>query len=730
MLVTATAGCPSGSGSSGEPKPAEPVAAAPAPAAEPAAATATPVPDAAPPAEPAAPAAEAPAEPAAEPDFVWQTEQFADLRILRYRIPGFEALPLRTKKLLYFLAEAALAGRDIIWDQNCRYNLLVRHTLEGIFDAYGGQRSGPDWDAFVVYAKRVFFSGGIHHHYSTHKLPPGFPEAYLATLIAGTTPDKLPLAEGESPEQLAARLTSILFDPAIVPQRVAQDEGSDVVLDSANNYYDPDIRQKEVEAFYAARTDKKDPRPISWGLNSKLVRGEGGKLEERPYKVGGLYGEAIEHVVAWLERAIPVAESDAQRKALELLVKFYRSGDLADFDAYSIAWVADTDSAVDVVNGFIETYGDALGYRGAFESIVSIRDDAASRRIAAISAEAPWFEAHMPYIEAHKKPDVKGISARVINVVTSSGDSSPGLPIGVNLPNSEWIREQHGSKSVNLGNIVDAYDQAGKSSGLLEEFAGSDEVIARAKKYGTLPDNLHTDMHEVIGHASGRLEPGVGTPGETLKAYASALEEARADLVALYFLMDPKLIELGVMDSLEVGKAAYDDYIRNGLLVQLARVEPGHNLEEAHMRNRQLVALWAYDKGKERKVIERVTRDGKTAFLVRDYEALRGLWGELLREIQRIKSTGDLAAAKALFEGWGIKVDPEIHAEVRERYARLKIAPYAGFMNPRLIPVLKDGEIVDISASYPDDFLTQMLEYGKAYGYLPVVASAAQAPQP
>ncbi|MEZ4265321.1 MAG: dihydrofolate reductase [Myxococcota bacterium] len=727
MLVTAGAGCPAGpekSGNTAAPTPAQPTAAAAtAPAGEVPAAPGTP---------PATVAASPPAAPPAAPEFVWQTEQFGDIRILRYQIPGFAELPLQTKKLLYFLAEAGLSGRDIIWDQNGRYNLLVRHTLEAIFETYSGERSGADWDSFVVYAKRVFFSGGIHHHYSTKKLPPGFPEAYVKTLVTGSSAEKLPLAEGETAEQLAARLTSILFDPAIVPQRVAQDEGSDVVLDSANNYYDPDVRQKEVEAFYAARVDKKDTRPVSWGLNSKLVRGADGKLEERVWKVDGMYGEAIEPIVSWLEKAIPVAESDAQRKALELLVKFYRSGDLADFDAYSIAWVADTDSSVDVVNGFIESYGDALGYRGAFESIVSIRDDIASRRIAAISAEASWFEAHMPYIEAHKKPDVKGISARVINVVTSAGDSSPGLPIGVNLPNSEWIREQHGSKSVNLGNIVDAYEQAGKSSGLLEEFAGSAEVIARAKKYGTLPDNLHTDMHEVIGHASGRLEPGVGQPGETLKAYASALEEARADLVALYFLMDPKLVELGVMESLEVGKSAYDDYIRNGLLVQLARIEPGHNLEEAHMRNRQLVALWAYEKGKEKNVVERVETDGKTAFLVRDYEALRALWGELLREIQRIKSTGDYAAAKALFEGWGIKVDQKLNAEVRERYARLKISPYAGFLNPRLIPMLKGGEIVDVSVIYPDDFLTQMLEYGKLYGYLPVATgpAASEAPQP
>lgn len=730
MMVTAGAGCPAGSGNAGEA--AAPAAAAGAEASKAGAPGAAEAPVAAEPAKAATAEPVAPPEAAATADFRWQTEQFADVRILRYQIPGFAELPLQTKKLLYFLAEAGLAGRDIIWDQNCRYNLLVRHTLEGIFDSYSGERSGADWDAFLVYAKRVFFSGGIHHHYSTKKLPPGFPEAYVKTLVVGSSADKLPLSEGETAEQLAARLTSILFDPAIVPQRVAQDEGSDLVLDSANNYYDPDVRQKEVEAFYAARVDKKDTRPVSWGLNSKLVRGAGGELEERVWKADGMYGAAIEAIVGWLQKAIPVAESDAQRKALELLVRFYRSGDLADFDAYSIAWVADTDSSVDVVNGFIETYGDALGYRGAFESIVSIRDDIASRRIAAISAEAPWFEAHMPYVEAHKKPDVKGISARVINVVTSAGDSSPGLPIGVNLPNSEWIREQHGSKSVNLGNIVDAYDQAGKTSGVLEEFGGSAEVIARAKKYGTLPDNLHTDMHEVIGHASGRLEPGVGQPGETLKAYASALEEARADLVALYFLMDPKLIALGVMDSLEVGKSAYDDYVRNGLLVQLARIEPGHNLEEAHMRNRQLVALWAYEKGKDKNVIERVQTDGKTAFLVRDYEALRGLWGELLREIQRIKSTGDFAAAKALFEGWGVKVDQQLNAEVRERYARLKISPYAGFLNPRLIPTLRGGEIVDVSVIYPDDFLTQMLEYGKLYRYLPVVASASgsEAPQP
>ncbi|MCX4246442.1 dipeptidyl-peptidase 3 family protein [Paraliomyxa miuraensis] len=655
-------------------------------------------------------------------EFQVQVDQFADLRVLRYRIPGFEDLPLEKKKLAYYLYEAALSGRDIIWDQNYRHNLLVRHTLEGIVRTYGGERSGADWDAFLVYAKRVWFSNGIHHHYSMKKILPEFPREYLGTLVRGSDADELPLTTGQTVDQLVTGLEPILFDPKLDAKRVDLDPSKDLVAASATNYYGPGVTQKQVEGFYAKRTDKKDPHPISHGLNSQLAKDpKTGKLVERVWKVDGMYGPAIAEIVTWLRRAIEVAEGPEQRAALEKLVAFYETGDLRTFDEYSIAWVADTDSTVDVVNGFIEVYGDPLGYRGAFESVVSIRDMEASKRIDAISKQAQWFEDQSTIPQPYKKKDVKGISAKVITVVVESGDASPSTPIGINLPNANWIRAEHGSKSVNLGNIVAAYDESSKQTGVLEEFAGSPEEIGRARAHGELADALHTDMHEVIGHASGAIKPGVGTPKETLKNYASTLEEGRADLVALYYLLDPKLIEIGVMPSLEVGMAAYDDYIRSGLMVQLARLELGEDLEEAHMRNRQMVAKWVYEKGKADKVIEQVDRDGKTYFVVRDYAKLRELFGQLLREVQRIKSEGDYAAGKALVEGYGVKVDRALHEQVLRRYEALKIAPYAGFINPRLVPVMEGEELVDVRVEYPDNFVMQMLEYGEVYRRLPVV---------
>lgn len=672
------------------------------------------------------PAPKAPAPPAdpqpvarpAEPQV--QIDQFADLRVLRYRVPGFEELSLQQKKLAYYLYEAALSGRDIIWDQNYRHNLLVRHTLEAIVRTYDGERSGAEWDAFMVYAKRVWFSNGIHHHYSSKKIPPGFPKEYLAALVRGSAPGKLPLATGQTTDDLVAALEPILFDPSVDPKRVDLDSTKDMVVASATNYYGRGVTQAAVERFYARRVDKKDPRPVSHGLNSQLVE-EGGKLVERVWKVGGMYDPAISEIVRWLELAVGVAENDAQRASLEKLVAFYRTGDLRTFDEHSIAWVADTESRVDVVSGFIEVYGDPLGYRGAFESVVSIRDMEASKRIDAISKQAQWFEDQSTIPAAYKKKDVKGISAKVITVVVESGDSSPSTPIGINLPNANWIRAEHGSKSVNLGNIVRAYEESSKQTGVLEEFSFSPEEVARGREHGDLGDALHTDMHEVIGHASGALKAGVGTPKETLKSYASTLEEGRADLVALYYLLDPKLVELGVMPSLEVGMAAYDDYIRNGLLVQLARLELGEDLEEAHMRNRQMVAKWVLEKGKADKVIERVERDGKTFFVVRDYAKLRVLLGRLLAEVQRIKSEGDYAAGKALVEGYGVKVDRALHEEVLRRWEALHIAPYAGFVNPRLVPVMEGEEIVDVKVEYPDSFVVQMLEYGERYSRLPVV---------
>lgn len=665
---------------------------------------------------PEGPVAKAPGE------FQVQVDQFADIRVLRYQVPGFEALSLEQKKLAYFLYEAALSGRDIIWDQNYRHNLLVRHTLDAIVRSYEGERSGPEWDAFLVYTKRVWFSNGIHHHYSMKKILPEISKEYFATLVRGSNASTLPLVTGQQVGDLIAVLTPVMFDSKLDAKRVDLDASKDMVVASATNYYGPGVTQADAERFYDGRIDKKDPHPISYGLNSQLAKDpKTGKLREREWKVDGMYGPAIAEIVQWLKRAVEVAESPAQKASLERLVEFYETGDLRSFDQHSIAWVTDTESQVDVVNGFIEVYGDPLGYRGAFESVVSIRDMEASKRIDAVSQQAQWFESHSPIPNAYKKKDVKGISAKVITVVVEAGDASPSTPIGINLPNANWIRTEHGSKSVNLGNIVAAYEESSKQTGVLEAFAASPEEVARSREHGNLGDALHTDLHEVIGHASGALRPGVGTPKETLKSYASTLEEARADLVALYYLLDPKLIEIGVMPSLEVGMASYDDYIRNGLMVQLARLELGEDLEEAHMRNRQMVAQWVYEKGKAGKVIERVERGEDTFFVVRDYAKLRELFGQLLREVQRIKSEGDYAAGKALVEGFGVKVDRALHAQVLRRYEALHIAPYAGFVNPRLVPVMEGEEIVDVRVEYPDSFVLQMLEYGERYSRLPVV---------
>jgi dipeptidyl-peptidase-3 len=653
-----------------------------------------------------------------ERDFVVVADQFADIRILRYRVPGFETLSLQQKKLAYYLSQAALAGRDMIWDQNYRHNLAVRRTLEAIVRTYGGERSGAEWDAFLEYTKRVWFSNGIHHHYSMKKIEPGFDAAFFEKLVRGSAIKELPLQENEKIEAFLAKLKPVMFDPKVDAKRVNLDPKDDLVKTSATNFYDPELTQKEVERFYAKRVDEKDPHPPMWGLNSKLVK-EKGKLSEKVWKVGGMYSPAIEEIVRWLKLAIGVAENAEQKKALELLVKYYETGDLKIFDEYSIAWVADTESRIDVVNGFIEVYGDPLGYRGSYESVVSMRDMEATKRIAAIGKEAAWFESHSPIPAAYKKADVKGISAKVITVITEAGDASPSTPIGINLPNSNWIRAEHGSKSVSLDNIVAAYDVSSEQSGVLEEFAAGPDEVARAKKHGSIADKLHTDMHEVIGHASGAMKPGVGTPKETLKNYANTLEEGRADLVALYFLMDPKLVDIGVMESLDVGKAAYDDYIRNGLLVQLARLEPGADLEESHMRNRQMIAKWVYEKGKDKGVIERVDTGGKTAFVIKDYAALRELFGQLLAEVQRIKSEGDYEAGRALVETYGVKVDREVHDQVLRRWEALKIAPYAGFINPRLVPVMRGEEIMDVEVEYPDSFVKQMLEYAEKYSLLP-----------
>ncbi len=667
----------------------------------------------------ATPTAPTDADAKAADTFKVQTEQFGDVRILRYRVPGFEELPLQQKQLVYYLYRAALAGRDIIWDQNYRNNLRVRRTLEAVW-RNPATHAMPGWDAVASYTKRVWFSNGIHHHYSMKKLAPEFTAEQLAAMVKACDPKTLPLDAGQDADALLAALQPVIFDPTVDAKRVNLDPKADLITTSATNYYGQGVKQKDVERFYKGKLEKSDKQPISVGLNSKLVK-EKGKLVEKVWKVGGMYDPAIREIVKWLKLASEVAENDKQKLALDKLVAYYETGDLRTFDEYSIAWVADTDSRVDVVNGFIEVYGDPLGYRGAWESVVSIKDLEASKRIAAIGAQAQWFEDHSPLLPAHRKPSVTGISAKVITVVVEAGDSAPSTPIGINLPNANWVRAEHGSKSVNLGNIVASNEQAKKVSGVLEAFAASPEEIARAKKWADLADTLHTDMHEVIGHASGQLEPGVGQPNETLKNYGNTLEEARADLVALYYMLDPKLIEIGVMTDLEAGKAAYDNYIRNGLMVQLARLEPGEDIEEAHMRNRQMIAAWVLEKGKGDNVIERVERDGNTYFVVRDYEKLRALFGTLLAEVQRIKSQGDFKAGKALVETYGVKVDPALHAQVRKRYQALGIAPYVGFIQPRLVPVMKGEAIVDVTIEYPDDFAAQMLEYAETTSLLPTV---------
>jgi len=649
-------------------------------------------------------------------DFKYVTEQFADLRIQRYKVPGFEDLTLRQKTLLYYLYQAALSGRDIIWDQNYKHNLYIRRTLEGIIKTYNGDKTVPEYAKFIEYTKRVWFSNGIHHHYSNKKIMPEFSKEYFRQLIESADEFDLPLQPGELKEDLIKKLTPILFDPNVDPIKVNQDPKADLVKTSAVNFYEG-VTQKEVENFYSKIIDPNDPQPVSYGLNSKLIK-ENGQLVEKYWKWGGMYNAAIKKIVFWLRKALDYTESDQQRKTLELLIEYYETGDLRKWDEYNIEWVKDTNSFIDVVNGFIETYNDPLGYRANYESVVSFKDLEATKRIKAISDNAQWFEDNSSIMPEHKKKNVTGISAKVITVVVESGDASPSTPIGINLPNADWIRKEYGSKSVNLGNIVYSYNKAAETSGVLEEFAYSKEEIERAKKYGALASDLHTDMHEVIGHGSGQLNPGVGQPNETLKNYASPLEEARADLVALYFIMDKKLIDIGVMPSLEVGKAEYDAYIRNGLMVQLARIEPSANIEQAHMRNRQAISKWVYEKGKPENIIEKKVKDGKTYFVINDYDKLRNLFGQLLREIQRIKSEGDYEAGKNFIESYGVKVDQEIHKEVLERYKRLNIAPYAGFINPKLVPVFEKDKIVDVKVEYPMDFTEQMLFYAKEYSFL------------
>jgi dipeptidyl-peptidase-3 len=646
--------------------------------------------------------------------FKWQVDQFADIRILRYQVPGFEELTPKQKELIYYLSEAALWGRDIIFDQNYRHNLKVRKTLDAIVEGYQGDRSTPDWEKFMVYTKRVWFSNGIHHHYSTDKILPEFSPEYFEALVKGSQGVKFPLEAGQSLEEFIAFLKPIIFDPKVDAKKVCQDPSVDLVANSAVNFYEG-VTQKEVEEYYARLVDKNDPTPISYGLNSRVVKKDG-KIVEEVYRVGGKYGPALEKIVYWLEKAAAVAENDLQRQTIEKLIEYYRTGDLKKFDEYNILWVKDTESVVDFVNGFIEVYNDPLGMKASWEALVNFKNPEATKRVAVISANAQWFEEHSPIDPRFKREKATGVSAKVITAAMLGGDCYPSTPIGINLPNANWIRRMYGSKSVTLENITYAYDQSSLDSPFGKEFTYNEEILERIKKYGSLAGNVHTDLHECLGHGSGKLLPGVKS--EDLKNYHSPIEEARADLFALYFIMDPKLVELGVLPNEDAAKAAYDMDIRNGLMTQLTRIEPGKTIEEAHMRARALVSHWVYEKGKPDNVISRVKKDGKTYFVINDYQKLRQLYGELLKEIQRITSEGDYEAAKNLVETYGVKVDPELHQEVLERYRKLHLAPYAGFINPELEPVYENGKIVDVKISYPEDYVKQMLKYGKEYSIL------------
>ena len=650
--------------------------------------------------------------------FDYTVEQFADLQILRYRVPGFEDLSLKQKELVYYLTEAALQGRDILFDQNGKYNLRIRRMLEAVYTGYAGDRNTPDFKAMEVYLKRVWFSNGIHHHYGSEKFVPGFAPEFFKQALLSVDASTLPLAEGQTAEQLYEEVYPIIFDPSVMPKRVNQAAGEDLVLTSACNYYDG-VTQAEAEAFYNAMKDPADETPVSYGLNSRLVK-ENGTIREKVWKAGGLYGQAIGKIIYWLKKAEGVAETPEQKAVIAKLVEFYETGDLKTFDDYAILWVKDLDSRIDFVNGFTESYGDPLGMKASWESLVNFKDLEATRRTEVISSNAQWFEDHSPVEKQFRKEKVKGVSAKVITAAILAGDLYPSTAIGINLPNANWIRSRHGSKSVTIGNITDAYNKAAHGNGFNEEFVYSDTELQRIDKYADLTDELHTDLHECLGHGSGRLLPGVDP--DTLKAYGSTIEEARADLFGLYYVADPKLVELGLLPDTDAYKAQYYTYLMNGLMTQLVRIEPGKDIEEAHMRNRQLIARWVYEKGAAGEVVELVKKNGKTYVVINDYEKLRGLFGELLAEIQRIKSTGDYDAARNLVETYAVKVDPALHAEVLERYKKLNLAPYKGFINPKYEAVTDaEGNITDVTVTYDEGYAEQMLRYSKDYSVLPSV---------
>lgn len=645
-----------------------------------------------------------------EEPFRYLADEFADLKVIRYRIPGWDSLTLQQKEYIYHLSEAAKAGRDIFWDQNFKHGIKIRRALEGIFENYSGEKESSDWKEFVVYAKRVFFSNGIHHHYAEEKFIPGCSQEYFAKLMDES---------GQS--ELKEELIPMLFDPALYPYRKNITGEGDLLLGSSVNFYDS-VSRAEAETFYAKMADPKDETPISYGLNSRLVK-RGGVVQEEVYKSGGLYGAAIDKIIEHLEKASAVAENDIQRGYIAKLIDYYRTGDLNTWDEYNIAWVKDTDSQVDFINGFIEDYNDPLGMKATWEAVVNFKDIEASKRTEIISNNAQWFEDNSPVSAEYKKKEVKGVSAKVITVAQLGGDCHPTSPLGINLPNADWIRKEHGSKSVTIANISEAYDKAAEEApkSMTAEFSWDEAESALIKQYGSVTNNLHTDMHECLGHASGQLRPG--TAAGALKDHSSALEEARADIFALYYMPDTKLVELGIMPDAEAYKASYISYIRNGLMTQFVRVELGKSVTQAHMQGRKLIAEWCFEKGKGAgeggaDVIEKRVRDNKTYFVINDYAKLRGLFGDLLAELQRVKSEGDYAAGKKLIETYAVNIDPALHKEVRDRYASLNLKPYGGFINPDIIPVEKDGKIIDYKVEYPADFLQQMLDYGKKYSFL------------
>ena len=649
--------------------------------------------------------------------FEYKVDRFADIEILRYPVSGFNSLSLQQKELIYYLSQAALEGRDILWDQNNRYNLTIRRVCEGLYENYMGDKSTEDWRNFETYLKQIWMANGIHHHYSEDKIMPQFSKEYFATIVNSVDPGRMPFRDGMAANETLNEIIPVMFNPEVMPKRMSQAQGTDIVQTSAVNFYEG-VSQKEVEDFYNSMKDPNDNTPISYGLNSKVTK-EDGAIVEKVWMLGGMYDKAIERIIGWLEKASAVAENEQQKDIIDTLIEFYKNGSLKTFDDYSVKWVKDTDSRVDFINGFIETYTDPMGLKGSWESIVNFKSIEASERTNIISDNAQWFEDNSPIDSKFKKEEVKGVSAKVITVAILGGDTYPATPIGINLPNADWIRRDHGSKSVTIDNITFAYDKAAEGNGFKEEFMWSDAEIELSRKYGTVTDNLHTDLHECLGHGSGKLLPGVSS--DVLQAYASPLEETRADLFALYYLGDPKLVELGLVVDQEAYKAQYYSYIMNGAMTQLTRIQPGKDIEQAHMRNRSTISKWVLEKGKEDNVVVFDKKDDKTYIVINDYEKLRSLFGELLSEVQRIKSEGDYEAAKALIETYGVKVDQNLHKEVLARYESLDIAPYKGFVNPVYrLETDDNGKVVDVTVSYNESYIDQQMRYSSQYSVLPL----------